>query len=191
MNREEFLEDIAVIREEPLVKSGTLITVTKEEKKLLSGGFYFLQEFFKKRLEESEQFQKILRFEYENREFESEEDEIDLDKTYFLEVFLYNNFFERFPSAKKETEYFVTEGDGSCAVGDATNPKRPDWYWGINHISWRFTVENGDDPIFFNITTEIHRRFENGMGCLASMSLYQLPPDRFEETSEIITYIYK
>ena len=186
MNREEFLEEVKVIKEEPLCTSGTLITVSDEEKKLLSGGLYFLQEFFKNRLEKSEQFQKILQFEYQNGEIVDEK--MNLGELYGLEVRLYDRFFERFPSAKEETDYFVIEGNGSCATGNASNPESPIWYFGFNYIPWSFIIENDDDLIDAKINVEINRIFRQTTNELATMTLYRMSPFGFEE---IITFIYK
>lgn len=189
MNREEFLEELKVIKEEPLCTSDTLITVSDEEKKLLSGGLYFLQEFFKNRLEKSEQFQKILQFEYQNGEIVDEE--MNLGDLYGLEVRLYDRFFERFPSAKEETDYFVIEGNGSGATGDASDPESPIWHFGFNYIPWSFIIENDDDFIDAKIDAEIHRIFHQTTNELATMTLYRLSPNGLEEMKEIITFIYK
>lgn len=189
MNREEFLEELKVIKEEPLCTSGTLITVSDEEKKLLSGGLYFLQEFFKNRLEKSEQFQKILQFEYQNGEIVDEE--MNLGELYLLEVCLYDRFFERFPSAKEETDYFVTEGNGSCAAGNASDPESPIWHFGYNYIPWSFIIENDDDLIEAKIDVGINRIFHQTTSELAMMTLYRMSPLEIEEMKEIITFIYK
>ena len=92
MKREDFLDSIYGINEV------NTETIPVEQKKFLSGGFYFLQEFFKKQLELSESFQKLLHF-------EANRNDIDFHKYYCIEIELYNSFFEKFPSAKEETEY--------------------------------------------------------------------------------------
>ena len=183
MERKEFLQTVhgtkvVVISDEK--------NVAEKDKKFLSGGFYFLQEFFKHNIEALEEFQKILHYEEEHSKKNNDET-IDLTDKYYLEIFLYDGFFKKFPSAKEELEYFTLEGDGFCGVGNFGDPDNPIWIVSSNDISWIFVVEIPDrdtivDLKIFAVFTRMYKDEENH---LATVSL----KDEYDE--EIFTVIYK
>lgn len=182
MKREDFLDSIYGINEV------NTETIPVEQKKFLSGGFYFLQEFFKKQLALSESFQKLLHF-------EANRNDIDFHKYYCIEIELYNSFFAKFPSAKEETEYFLTEEGMSCTIG-AVNEDRidqSDLILSSNDISLNFIGESNGKNIHMNIDTKINRFYKIDRGCLASITISSITwKDKYQkEYNTIFSLIFK
>lgn len=185
MKREDFLDSIYGINE---VNTDN---IPAEQKKFLSGGFYFLQEFFKKQLALSESFQKLLHF-------EANRNDIDFHKYYCIEIELYNSFFAKFPSAKEETEYFLTEGDMSLKARTikAVNEDRmdqSDLILSSNEISMNFIGESNGKNIHMNINTTINRFYKFDRGYLASITISSITlKDKYQkEYNTIFSLIFK
>ena len=186
MKREDILDSIYGINEV------NTEAIPVEQKKFLSGGFYFLQEFFKKQLELSESFQKLLHF-------EANRNDIDFHKYYCIEIELYNSFFEKFPSAKEETEYFLTEGDMSLKARrtiEAVNEDRmnqSDLILSSNEISLNFIEESNGKNIHMNIGTTINRFYKFDQGYLASITISSVTwKDKYQkEYNTIFSLIFK
>ena len=201
MNREEYFgkERLDFLNQIRMSREISIDSISPDEKKFLSGGFYFLQLFLKNRLESLDEFQRLIRYE---DKINSVDGVLNLDELYyFVDIEIYDSFFKKFPSAKTETDYFTTKDLGSSTSENGTDPNNPIYYTGFNVYPWLFLfeekpdfVENDDEDEIYatdvKIYAAIHRIFRDG-DILAKLSLSTSVVAEDGEPDNIITIIYK
>ena len=201
MSREDFFgkERFDFLNHIRMSREISIDSITSDEKKFLSEGFYFLQLFLKNQLESLDEFQKLIRYEEKTN---SVDDVLNLDELYyFVDIEIYDSFFKKFPSAKTETDYFTTKDLGSSTSEDGTDPNNPIYYTGFNMYPWLFLfeeksdyMENDDEHEIYATDVKIyaafHRIFHDG-DILAKLSLSTSVVTEDGEPDNIITIIYK